>query len=152
MRLDDFDYYLPPELIANEPSSRRDAARLMILDRFGSKNSEITVSDFPSLLNPGDLLVLNDTKVIPARLFGKKESGGKTEIFLVRRQNVAGEVWEVLIRSSKPPMLGSKIILDEDFSALVLERAEESSWLVSFVGTGNFFEWLEAHGEVPLPP
>ncbi|MCL2761317.1 MAG: tRNA preQ1(34) S-adenosylmethionine ribosyltransferase-isomerase QueA [Desulfuromonadales bacterium] len=152
MKLDDFDYYLPPELIANEPSSRRDAARLMILNRSDSKNSEITVSDFPSLLNPGDLLVLNDTKVIPARLFGKKESGGKAEIFLVRRQNMDEEVWEALIRSSKPPLVGSKIILDEKFSALVIERTEESSWLVSFVGTGDFFEWLESHGEVPLPP
>src|SRR5512138_3858635 len=106
MQLDDFDYELPAELIAQEPLARRDTARLMLLDRVSGLLDERSVAAFPDLLERGDLLVLNDTRVIPARLLGRKESGGRVEIFLVRRRPEEGECWLCLLRSSKPSRPG----------------------------------------------
>lgn len=152
MRLDDFDYHLPPELIASEPAARRDAARLLTLDRASGVCGERTMADFPELLQPGDLLVLNDTRVIPARLFGTKESGGKAEVFLVRRLEQPGECWECLVRSSKPSRPGSRILLAEGVVATVGGRAHGETWQLCFAGTTDFWNWLERVGSMPLPP
>ena len=152
MRLDDFDYQLPSELIALEPASRRDAARLLTLERATGATGELTVADFPGLLRPEDLLVLNDTRVIPARLFGAKESGGRVEVFLVRRLEGASETWEFLIRASKSPRPGSRIVMAEGVLATVAERASGESWQVTFTGTDDFLAWLDRVGSMPLPP
>lgn len=152
MNIDDYDFVLPPELIATEPLVHRDASRLMTLDRQSGAVSEAAISDLPRLLHPGDLLVLNDTRVLPARLFGRKESGGRVELFLVRR--VAGDVeqWDSLIRASKPCRPGTRILLPEGVVATVVDAGDGETRLVSFSCYTDFTSWLERCGQVPLPP
>lgn len=152
MRLEDFDFDLPPELIATEPLPQRDAARLMLLDRASGAIGESLVSSLPEVLRSGDLLVLNDTRVLPARLFGRKESGGRVELFLVRRLEGEDERWEALIRSSKPSRAGSRILLPEEVVATVLDSGEGETRLVSISCPADFNTWLERAGQVPLPP
>jgi len=152
MLIKDFDYLLPPELIAQEPASSRDAARLMTLDRQSGSIGEMSFAEAARLLREGDLLVLNDTRVIPARLLGAKESGGRVEIFLVRKLVMPGEIWQCLIRSSKSPRPGTLIRLAGDLAASVEERGEGDTWSVSFSPAEGFEEWLERNGSMPLPP
>ena len=152
MLLDDFDFFLPPELIAQYPAEKRDASRLMTLDRAMCTLSETNFSDISGLFRDGDLLVINDTKVIPARLAGFKESGGRVEVFLVRRLYAPGEVWHCLVKSSKAPKPGTLILLPEGLRARVLEREKGEGWAVSFSPTEDFEERLERAGNVPLPP
>jgi len=152
MKIDDFDFVLPPELIATEPLADRDASRLMTLDRLSGAVGEAVISDLPQLLQAGDLLVLNDTRVLPARLFGKKESGGGVELFLVRRVAGDDEQWDALIRASKPCRSGTRILLSEGVVATVVVAGEGETRLVSFSGYTDFNSWLERTGQVPLPP
>lgn len=152
MLLDEFDFNLPPELIAQHPSERRDASRLMLLEKATGTISETGFSDISGLFRDGDLLVVNDTRVIPARLIGRKDTGGRVEIFLVRRLASSGETWHCLIKASKTPQSGARILLPEGLEARVLERAEEGVWTLSFSPAENFDERLERVGQVPLPP
>lgn len=152
MQLDDFDYRLPPELIAQEPSDRRDSSRLMTLDRVTGVIGELTFADIGGILREGDLLVVNDTRVIPARLSGYKESGGRVEVFLVRKFTTPGEVWACLIKASKPPKPGTSICLSEGMTARVEKRGEGETWVVSFSPIESFDDWLDRQGEMPLPP
>ncbi|HJV35656.1 tRNA preQ1(34) S-adenosylmethionine ribosyltransferase-isomerase QueA [Geomonas sp.] len=151
MRLSDFDYHLPPELIAQHPAERRDASRLLALDRATGELEELTVAGIASLFREGDLLVLNDTRVIPARLKGKKESGGAVEIFLVRRLPGVEECWSCLLKASITPKPGGKVLLPGGMVATVHEKAQ-GEWRVSFQGDQEFMTWLEATGSMPLPP
>jgi S-adenosylmethionine:tRNA ribosyltransferase-isomerase len=152
MRTEDFDYSLPDELIAQIPVDRRDSSRLMTLSRASGAIHEMVFADTPLLFRAGDLLVVNNTRVIPARLFGAKESGGRVEIFLVRKDPCRGEVWQCLLRSSKPSRPGAIIRLPDGMTATVMERRDEESWTVSFSPAEGFEEWLEKTGEMPLPP
>lgn len=152
MHLADFDFVLPPELIAFEPPVQRESARLLTLSRDSGEIAETAITELPQILMPTDLLVLNDTRVIPARLYGEKSTGGKVELFLVRRLEAAGEAWHALIRSSKSPGAGTCIHLPEGVTATVIVRCEDDQWLVEFSGTGDFTAWLERNGLVPLPP
>lgn len=152
MLLTDFDYELPPELIAQEAAARRDASRLMTLERTGGAIGEIPFAGISELFRSGDLLVVNDTKVIPARLLGNKESGGRVEVFLVRRLDGEGEVWEAMIRASKPPRAGTVILFPGDMKCLVAGRGEGECWQVAFDCANGFVDWLEQYGMVPLPP
>ncbi len=152
MRFRDFNYQLPPELIAQEPATRRDASRLMVLDRGSRTVRETVFSDVADLFRAGDLLVLNDTMVIPARLQGRKESGGRVEVFLVRRLQGDGAVWKCLIKASKKPCPGSLILLPSGMTATVVQRDDEETWTVSFDPAEGFEKWLEAEGLMPLPP
>lgn len=152
MRLADFDFVLPPELIAFEPPAKRESARLLTLSRGSGEIAETFITELPQLLLPTDILILNDTRVIPARLYGEKSTGGKVELFLVRRIESTREEWHALIRSSKPPRIGTCIHLPEQVMATVIGRGEKDQWLVAFSGEGDFFSWLERHGAVPLPP
>jgi S-adenosylmethionine:tRNA ribosyltransferase-isomerase len=152
VRIGDFDYFLPPELIAQEPTARRDAARLMILERSSGAIGETGITEISTLLRDGDLLVLNDTRVIPARLFGAKESGGRVEILLARRLAGPGELWRCLLRASKSPRVGARIILPDGVIAQVEEQDEGECWKVSFNPAEGFEEWLERNGAMPLPP
>jgi S-adenosylmethionine:tRNA ribosyltransferase-isomerase len=152
MHLDDFDYTLPPELIALAPLRERDASRMMTLARSGGEPGQTLISSLPELLRSGDLLLLNDTRVLPARLNGRKSSGGKIEIFLVRRLDGDDESWEALLRSSKPPRPGTLILLPDQVVATVISPLQGEGWLVSFAGTDDFSGWLDRRGEVPLPP
>jgi S-adenosylmethionine:tRNA ribosyltransferase-isomerase len=151
MLLSDFDYVLPPELIAQHPAARRDASRVLTLDKLQGGLGETTIAGLGALFRAGDLLVLNDTRVIPARLQGKKESGGAVEIFLVRRMAGAGEVWSCLIKASKSPKPGCRVLLTGGVSAVVGER-EAGEWLVEFQGCDDFWGWLDGAGSMPLPP
>lgn len=152
MLVDEFDYHLSPELIAQEPLRQRDATRLMTVERESGQIGEVPFRSIVELFRPGDLLVINDTRVIPARLHGHKESGGKTEIFLVWRRPGEDEVWQCLLRSSKPPRPGLTVLLPEDVRAVVLGPGEGETWLVAFSLSDGFQEWLERNGSMPLPP
>ncbi len=152
MRFRDFDYDLPQELIAQTPVERRDASRLMILDRKAGTIEETEFSRITELFSPGDLLVVNDTRVLPARLFGEKESGGRVEVFLLRRMTGQDEVWSCLLRSSKKPRAGSFLTFPAGMTAQVLERCNDETWLVSFSPREGFNQWLEEQGRMPLPP
>ncbi len=152
MQVTDFDYFLPPELIAQAPAARRDASRLMTLRRSDGMIGEISFAEVADLFRAGDLLVLNDSRVIPARLLGAKESGGRVELFLVKRLVAPGESWQCLVRSSKPPKPGTVISLPEGMSATVARRGDGDTWIVSFAPEEGFADWLERIGEMPLPP
>lgn len=150
---EDFDFDLPPELIAQYPASARDASRLMVLRRAGRS---VETGGFPGIVDhfiPGDLLVINDTRVIPARLHGEKETGGKVEVFLVGRQPQAeGEVWSCLTRCSKPLRPGARLRLGEGVEGIVLPGGEEPHRLIRFESGEDFGEVLDRIGRIPLPP
>jgi len=145
LTLDDFDYPLPPERIAQAPLAARSASRLLVLA--GDSLDDRSFVDLPDLLLPGDLLVMNDTRVLHARLFGCKDSGGQVEVLVER---VTGDD-EVLaqVRASKPPKPGGRLMLEEVVEAEVIGRAGEF-YRLRF--TGNAVELIERHGRLPLPP
>jgi S-adenosylmethionine:tRNA ribosyltransferase-isomerase len=152
MLVKDFMYSLPPELVALRPTIKRDGSRLMLLDRQSETIAEDCFKNIADYFRPGDLLVMNDTKVIPARLFGLKPSGGRAEIFLLRRFQGAGEQWECLLRASKKFKVGQKILLESCMTAVVLSRSGMENWLVEFSGCEPFDTWLDREGHIPLPP
>jgi len=152
MLVKDFTFHLPQDLIARHPSAKRDGSRLMLLDRSSGSIAEDTFCNLQTYLRPGDLLVMNDTRVIPARLFGRKPSGGKVEVFLLRRLTGGEERWECLLRSSKKFREGQEILLESGMTAVVLSRCVSENWLVEFSGNEPFDLWLEREGHIPLPP
>ena len=152
MLVKDFSYHLPDALIARHPVPDRDASRLMVLNRSSGCITDDIFRNLTTYLDPGDLLVLNDTRVIPARLLGNKESGGRVEIFLVRRETGQDECWHCLLRASKKIQAGQVVILSLDMLATVIEKRDINSWLVKFSGPEPFDSWLEREGHVPLPP
>ena len=149
MRLDDFDFPLPEELIAQEPAPRRDASRLLLLDRSTGAIAHTRFSRIVERFREGDVLVINTTRVIPARLIGRKESGGRAELFLVRQ--ASGGSWRCLIRASKSPVPGAVIRFPGEVTATVTARDAET-WTVAFDCPGDFDRWLSTHGRMPLPP
>jgi len=147
LSIDEFDYELPPGLIAQHPSGRRSASRLLCVR--GGSISDASFSDLPGLLEPGDLLVLNDTKVIRARLFGRKETGGHIEV-LIERLLPGGEAL-VQMHAGRAAKAGSTLRLSGGIEARVLGRAGEFYHL-RFSEGASVLELLERHGRVPLPP
>jgi len=143
----DFHYELPDELIARHPAARRTDSRLLHLDGRTGAVGDRAFTDLPGLLQPGDLLVMNDTRVVAARLFGRKDTGGRIEILLERV--TAGGRALVQLRSSKPPAPGSCIHLPGETAATVVAR-EDDFWLLDFQGDPAAV--FEQHGEMPLPP
>jgi S-adenosylmethionine:tRNA ribosyltransferase-isomerase len=143
----DFHYELPDELIARHPAARRSDSRLLHLDGRDGALADLRFVDLPRLLRAGDLLVFNDTRVIPARMHGHKSTGGKVELLLERV--VGGQRALVQLRSSKPPAAGSPVHLDGGTQATVVGR-EGDFWLLDF-GTDPA-SVFEGHGEMPLPP
>lgn len=151
MKTDDFDYYLPEELIAQHPAEKRDHARLLVLDRETGEVSDKYFYDIIDYLNPGDVLVMNDTRVIPARLFGHREDKEESiEVFLLR--NTEGKTWECLVRPGKKMKIGTKIIFSEDLSGQVKDIKEDGNRVIEFSYQGIFNEILDKLGNVPLPP
>ncbi|MGD2128950.1 MAG: tRNA preQ1(34) S-adenosylmethionine ribosyltransferase-isomerase QueA [Lysobacterales bacterium] len=148
MKLSDFHFDLPPNLIAQEPLARRSDSRLLQLSRAGGQLADRAFRDLPELLAPGDLLVFNDTRVIPARLFGRKESGGRVEILLERL--LGEDRCLAQLRSSKSPRAGGVIVL-EDGSRLEVTGREGSFFRLRLDG-GRLSWKLEQLGHVPLPP
>lgn len=152
MLVKDFTFHLPQDLIARHPAAERDGSRLMLLDRSSGSIAEDTFSNLDAYLKPGDLLVMNDTRVIPARLFGRKATGGRVEIFLLRRISGEGERWECLCTSSKRLQPGHVIQLETGMAAAVHSRTGSGNWLIDFSGDEPFDLWLEREGHIPLPP
>jgi S-adenosylmethionine:tRNA ribosyltransferase-isomerase len=149
MRLDQFDFDLPPELIAQHPPERRGQSRLLHLDSAGGSLRDLVFRDLPKLVAPGDVLVFNDTRVIKARLFGEKRTGGKVEVLVERvidsRRALA------LLRASHSPQPGTDITLAGVAVVRVIERQGEF-FLLEFGGDSTVHELLERFGSVPLPP
>ncbi|HEX7652951.1 MAG TPA: tRNA preQ1(34) S-adenosylmethionine ribosyltransferase-isomerase QueA [Verrucomicrobiae bacterium] len=157
MRTRDFHFDLPPELIAQEPADRRDGSRLLVLQRQQRQWQHRSFPDLLEYLQPGDVLILNNSKVIPARLHGQNsETGGKFEILLL--EEAAPNEWWAMMRPGKRAKLGVRIqVLDKNqkptsFTAEVLEFNEAGHRRLRFAGTPNIFQELESIGELPLPP
>lgn len=151
MRVDDFSFELPAELIAQSPAESREDSRLMVLDRARRQVSTDTFGAIVEEVGEGDVLVLNDTRVFPARLFGRKSTGGRVELLLVRRLS-EDEQWLCMLRSSKQPRPGMKILVDDGLEATAVEREGDRYWRVRFCCSGDFFARVEAIGHMPLPP
>jgi S-adenosylmethionine:tRNA ribosyltransferase-isomerase len=149
MQRSDFIFDLPPELIAQHPAAERSASRLLCLDGVSGECMGRMFRDLPSLLRTGDLLVFNDTRVIPARLFGHKESGGKVEVLVERVLDTHRVLAHV--RAGKPPKPGTALSLEGEITATVMARHDDLFEL-SFDGEQPVVELLEAHGHMPLPP
>lgn len=149
MKTADFHYHLPPELIAQQPLPERSASRLLVLPPEPQPLQDRHIRDLPALLQPGDLLVFNDTRVIPARLFGSKTSGGRVEILIERL--LSHDEAKAQIGASKAPKPGSRIVLDGGGEAEVLER--DGGWYhLRFHVDGALADWLQQAGRLPLPP
>ena len=152
MLVKDFSYHLPQDLIARHPPAKRDGSRLMLLDRSTGSISEDLFFNLQDYLRSGDLLIMNDTRVIPARLFGRKPTGGRVEIFLLHRLTGCQERWECLLKSSKRFSEGQEILLESGMTAVVMSRCLSENWLIEFAGNEQFDSWLEREGHIPLPP
>ena len=152
MKTSDFFYDLPEELIAQDPLEDRTASRLLVLNRETGAIEHKIFSDVIDYLNEGDCLVINNTRVIPARLIGEKEdTGGKVEVLLLKRR--ANDVWETLVKPGKKLRPGARVTFgDGRLKAEILEIAEEGNRLVRFYYEGIFEEILDSLGEMPLPP
>lgn len=152
MRLDEFDYQLPEELIAQEPIPQRDHARLLVVERQSGRWTHHTFADLPALLPQDTVLVFNDTRVIAARLRGRKESGGKIEVLLVRRLPGVEEEWEVLCRGSQKVRGGTRVFFAAGLQAEWKSPPRAGRGVLRFFPPGDFLALLEQVGEVPLPP
>ncbi len=150
MRKSAFHYHLPPERIAQEPPAERSAGRLLLLPRAGGAWEDRQVRDLPRLLAPGDLLVFNDTRVIPARLFGRKETGGRVELLVERVLDERTLLAQV--RASKAPRSGSRLHLGGDLALAEVQGREAELYRLRLVAGPPAMELLERAGHVPLPP
>ena len=150
MLLSDFDYELPEELIAQTPIEPRNASRLMVLDPLNETIEHHHFFELKNFLTEGDTLIFNDTRVIPARLIGHRETGGRVEVFLLRR--IDGNHWETLVKPGKKAQIGNKIIFSEELSCEVASHTEFGGRIVEFKFNSIFEEILDRLGETPLPP
>lgn len=150
MKLSQFDYNLPENLIAQKPASPRDSSKLLV---YNKKSNQIIHDKYLNLdkyLTPNDVLVLNDSKVFPARIIGRKESGGRAELLLLEQKK--DNEWEVII-GCKRPKIGLKLLFKQGLEAEVIKSLEEKTWLVQFNFTDTkFFAILDKIGQIPLPP
>lgn len=149
----DFDYHLPERLIAQTPLADRAASRLLVLDRQTGQKQDLQFDQIINFLNPGDALVVNETRVIPARLFGiKPETGGHLEVLLLN--NTQGNQWECLIKPARRAKTGTQIVFGEDgrLTATVVSEGDHGGRIIEFSYEGVFLEILESLGQMPLPP
>lgn len=149
MLVSDFDFDLPQELIAQTPLERRDKSRLLLLDRASGNVRHQMFEGFPDLLNPGDLLVLNDTKVIPARLHGTRPGGGQVELLLL--EEISKDCWKALAKPARRLKPGTVVDFGE-LSAEVLSEGEHGERTVQFSAETSVRDLIERIGEMPLPP
>ena len=151
MKVSDFNYELPKELIAQHPYDKRDEARLMVLDKRNQSIEHKVFKDIIDYLNPGDCLVINNTKVIPERLYGKKDTGANVEFLLLKR--IENDIWEAMVRPGQKLKSGSKVVFGDGLlKATVLEVLENGNRKVEFEYEGIFNEILDQIGLMPLPP
>lgn len=151
MKTDDFDYYLPESQIAQTPATPRDSSRLLVFDRATKKIEHKRFYDIVDYLKAGDVLVRNNTKVLPARMFGYTKNGGKVEVLLLKRYNLTD--WEVLVKPGKKARTGTVLTINEELSLTVLGTEEKSGGrIVKFNFDGVFEDIISRVGEMPLPP
>lgn len=150
MLVSEFDYILPEELIAQKPASRRTQSKMMVLGCDKKSIEHKHFFDIVDLLDENDVLVLNNTKVIPARLLGQKTTGAKVEVFLLKE--LGNKCWEALIKPSKRINLQNVIKISDELSVQIIENLGEGKWLIELAYQGNIYEILQKVGNVPLPP
>ena len=150
LTIHDFDYELPEALIAQTPVEPRDSSRLLVLDRQSGDMRHQIFSQIVDHIQPGDLLIANDTKVMPARLLGKRaDTGGRVEVFLLHRRSQ--DLWEVLVKPGKRMRPGQRVWFDDSLSCVVEDVTEYGGRIVRFLYEGLFETVLDALGETPLP-
>jgi S-adenosylmethionine:tRNA ribosyltransferase-isomerase len=155
MRTDDLDYYLPPELIAQQPAESRSQSRLLVMDRTTGRVSDRKFSDIVEYIDCGDCLVLNDTKVLPARFFARRQTGARLEgLFLAEK---SPGLWEVMLKNSRKVKVGEKIILSakdnsDRYTAIAAERYPDGRWLLEMTESTDVETILARIGFAPLPP
>lgn len=150
MNLQDFQYGLPRNLIAQYPSRERDQSRLMVANREKGSLEHRTFRDLPEYLNKGDVLVVNDTKVLKARLVGTKETGGKVEALITER--VGNRTWKCLVKRSKSISRASTVFFGDGLRGQFLGRDQSGAWRIEFDFEGDFYEAIDHYGRMPLPP
>ena len=169
MNLADFDYQLPEELIAQAPPGARAGGRMLVVDRRAGRWEDCLFRDFPEYLRPGDCLVLNDSRVFPARLFGHRAGlhalpvgknnpkrreflSGDVEVFLLRTVSAGGRDWEALVRPGRKLPIGERVRFTPDLEAEIIARGEFGERTIRFAGSSDLFAEFEKIGHVPLPP
>lgn len=156
MRLSDFDYHLPEELIAQQPLADRAASRMLVVDRASGAFKDGQFRDFPGYLRAGDCMVLNDSRVFPSRLYGHREhgTGGRVEVFLAKQVSSDGLTWEALVRPGRKMRTGERVLVSDELSVEILGRGEFGERIVRLIPRdgANLFEVLDRVGHVPLPP
>ena len=151
MKVSEFDYILPEELIAQTPSQKRDYSKMLVIHPENNTCDDKHFFDIVDCLDENCVLILNNTKVIPARLYGYKSTGAKIEIFLLKQRD--NKQWEVLIKPSKRVKEGTEISISDELSATVLSPLEDAGkWLVQLHYEGDIYGVLSQVGNVPLPP
>ncbi|MBQ3572642.1 MAG: tRNA preQ1(34) S-adenosylmethionine ribosyltransferase-isomerase QueA [Clostridia bacterium] len=150
LKTSDFYYNLPEELIAQTPVYPRDSSRLLCYNKQEDKIEHKHFYDIENMLKPGDLLVINDTKVYPARIFAYTQNGGKVEVLLLKRLNLTD--WEVLVKPGKKAKEGVRLVVNEELSLQVLQRTPTGERVIRFEFDGVFEDILSRAGEMPLPP
>ncbi|MCQ2754185.1 MAG: tRNA preQ1(34) S-adenosylmethionine ribosyltransferase-isomerase QueA [bacterium] len=151
MLLSEFDYSLPEELIAQKPTEKRENSKMMVLKRDEHKILHKNFFNIVDYLDKNCVLILNDTKVMPARLYGNKETGAKIEVFLLKEHE--NKEWEVLIRPSKRVKAGTIVKISNELSCEILKPLpDDGKWLVKMIYEGDIFEILHRIGNIPLPP
>ena len=151
MLLSEFDYQLPEELIAQRPSDKRENSKMLVLNPSEHKILHKHFYDIVDLIDDNCILILNNTKVIPARLYGYKDTGAKIEVFLLKEKD--NHNWEVLIKPSKRVKVGTIVKISDELSCEVLESLpDDGKWLVKMIYEGDIFEILHRVGNIPLPP
>ena len=150
MLLTEYDYDLPQQLIAQTAPSERDGSRMLVVDRGSSSFQDACFADLPDQLKSDDVLVINNTKVFPARLFGKSETGAKVEVFLIR--HTGSTQWEALARPARRLPSGKTIIFSERLAAKVIDKFPDGKLLIQFLHNGDLDELIDEVGSTPLPP
>ena len=151
MQLSDFDYHLPEELIAQEPPAERDGARMLVLDRAAQRWTDRRFRDLPEYLTPGDCLVLNDSRVLPSRLFGQRE-GGEAEVMLLEPVTPDAREWRALVKPGRRLRTGAVVRFDDRFSAEIVGQGERGERTVRFFGDEDVYAAIDRLGHMPLPP
>ena len=156
MKRSEFDYDYPEELVAEYPAEPRDSCRLMVLHREDQTIEHRTFKDLPEYYNEGDVMVVNDTKVYPARLYGKKKkTGADIEVFLLRELNPESRLWDVMVDPARKIRIGNKLYFDDDLSAEVIDNTTSRGRTIRFSFEGRndeLYDKINAIGETPLPP
>ena len=152
MQLADFDFHLPEELIAQEALADRASARMLVVYRDQGRWEDRSFREFPEFLHPGDCLVLNDSRVFPARLFGHRSGSARAEVFLLRSVSDDGRDWQALVRPGRKMRTGERIQFDGGLEAEIVGRGEYGERTVRFLGSDDLWAAFDRIGHVPLPP